>query len=637
MRFKLLSTLRPLLKSTGFWQDNYLILRELKYFPRIITLAITCTLIVAALEGVTVGFIASFLQGLTNPNTPPVQTGLNWFDVWLLATEASPSVRVCRLAVLILLIAWSRSGFDYISRIFARSAEFNLADNIRKRLFEQLQTLSFSYYSESRSGELINTVTAQVNQATQAFRLFSTLITRIFTLLAYVISMFWLSWQLSIAAVTMFSLLSAGLSNLIARVREKSFLVPKADGKLTSVAMELINGIRTVQASATQDFERRRFYQATDNVKNSNLKVASISELVTPLTQGMSTTILITIVTATYLTLVISGGLKASSILTFIFVLFRMLPLVSQINGMRSKLRGLQGALNNINDLLKTDDKIYLENGKTIFYGLNNSIEFRSVDFGYFSDEIVLKNINLSIKKGQTIALVGSSGAGKTTLADLIPRFYDPIGGKILVDGTDLRDLEINSLRRKIGIVSQSTFIFNTSIRNNIAYGVEGADEQLIRQVAQQANAKEFIEELPAGFDTILGDQGVRLSGGQRQRIAIARALLRNPEILILDEATSALDSVTERLIQDSLERLSKGRTIIAIAHRLSTIVGADWVVVLDQGCIVEQGEYQQLLKQRGALWKFHQMQFESGHGETVNRSSESGNSLPDASGMFHR
>jgi len=210
-------------------------------------------------------------------------------------------------------------------------------------------------------------------------------------------------------------------------------------------------------------------------------------------------------------------------------------------------------------------------------------------------------------------ALVGASGAGKTTLADLIPRFYDPTQGKVLIDGIDLRQFEINSLRRQLAIVSQDTFIFNTSVQNNIVYGKEGATEQEIQAAARQANALEFIQEMPEGFETQLGDRGVRLSGGQRQRIAIARALLRNPEILILDEATSALDSVSERLIQESLEKLSVDRTVIAIAHRLSTIAKADKVVVLEQGRIVEQGNYQELLEIRGHLWKYHQMQNETG------------------------
>jgi ABC-type multidrug transport system fused ATPase/permease subunit len=200
---------------------------------------------------------------------------------------------------------------------------------------------------------------------------------------------------------------------------------------------------------------------------------------------------------------------------------------------------------------------------------------------------------------------------GKTTLADLVPRFYDPTNGQVLIDGVDLREFDINSLRRKMAVVSQDTFIFNTSVRKNIAYGTEGASEDEILEVARLANALEFIQEMPEGLDTPLGDRGVRLSGGQRQRIAIARALLRNPEILILDEATSALDSVSERLIQESLEKLSVGRTVIAIAHRLSTIASADKVVVLEQGRIVEQGGYQELLERRGKLWKYHQMQHE--------------------------
>jgi ATP-binding cassette, subfamily B, bacterial MsbA len=271
----------------------------------------------------------------------------------------------------------------------------------------------------------------------------------------------------------------------------------------------------------------------------------------------------------------------------------------------------LQGSTDNIKELLRTDNKKYFQNGRTEFFGLKRSIDLVAVDFGYEASNPVLQDITLTIERGQTTALVGASGAGKTTLADLIPRFYDPTQGQVLIDGVDLREFEINSLRRKMAVVSQDTFIFNTSVRNNIAYGTQEANEQAILQAARLANALEFIQKMPEGFETQLGDRGVRLSGGQRQRIAIARALLRHPEILILDEATSALDSVSERLIQESLEKLSVGRTVVAIAHRLSTIAQADKVVVLEQGRIVEQGKYQELLEQRGKLWKYHKMQHE--------------------------
>jgi ABC-type multidrug transport system fused ATPase/permease subunit len=286
---------------------------------------------------------------------------------------------------------------------------------------------------------------------------------------------------------------------------------------------------------------------------------------------------------------------------------------VQDINGTRAVLSTIEGSTQNIKELLRTDNKQYFKNGDIKFLGLKRSIDFVSVDFGYGDSKLVLNNITLTIERGQMTALVGASGAGKTTLADLVARFYDPTAGQVLIDGVDLRQIEINSLRHKLAVVSQDTFIFNTSVRNNIAYGTEGATDAAIERAAKLANALEFIQDMPEGFETQLGDRGVRLSGGQRQRLAIARALLRDPDILILDEATSALDSVSERLIQESLEKLSVGRTVIAIAHRLSTIVRADKVVVLEQGRIVEQGGYQELLEQRGHLWKYHQMQSEAG------------------------
>lgn len=286
--------------------------------------------------------------------------------------------------------------------------------------------------------------------------------------------------------------------------------------------------------------------------------------------------------------------------------------MLSALNGALIGFMSSQGSLSCVTDLLRRDDKPYFEDGRRAFTGLQRSIDLETVDFSYNPGEPVLSEITLSIKRGEMTALVGASGAGKTTLADLLPRFYDPTQGRILVDGIDLREFKINSLRRRMAVVSQDTFIFHTTVKENIVYGVESANDTDVYEAARMANALDFILALPQGFDTILGDRGVRLSGGQRQRIAIARALLRNPEILILDEATSALDSVTERLIQESLERLSAGRTVVAIAHRLSTIANADKVVVMEQGRIVEQGSYQDLLEDRGKLWKYHQMQFET-------------------------
>jgi subfamily B ATP-binding cassette protein MsbA len=262
--------------------------------------------------------------------------------------------------------------------------------------------------------------------------------------------------------------------------------------------------------------------------------------------------------------------------------------------------------------LLRTDDKPYLPEGERRAASLEKAITFDHVDFSYEPGEPVLHDVCIQIERGKTTALVGGSGAGKSTLVDLIPRLYDPDTGTIRYDGIDIREFTLASLRSRMAVVSQSTFIFNDTVRANIAYGRPDATEAEIRAAAEQANATGFIREMSDGFDTLLGDRGIRVSGGQRQRIAIARAILQDPEILILDEATSSLDSISEQLVQESLERLMAGRTVIAIAHRLSTIENADWVVVLEDGRVVEQGPYDALLQKREHLWSYHSIQFQT-------------------------
>ncbi len=592
MRIKIPTPIRNLLKATRFWKDNYFVLREFKYFRRIAFLALVFTLLAAAFEGFGVGFILTFLQNLTNPNAAPIQTGVGWFDVWILGVNASATERLYRISALILLTTLLRLGLTYLGRLYSHMCQYALAYQLRLRLFEQLQALSLSYFAQTRSGNLINSLISEVNQITLAFDVVSIFITKGSTLIAYLVSMLLLSWQLTFISVMLFSLLSVGLSSLIGQVREASFQRSRASSWYTSVSMEFINGIRTVQAFAAQDFERRRFYDANLKLLQAANKSRSAQAIVEPLSEGVATIMLMGMLILAFGVLIPNGQLQSASLLTFLFVLLRMMPIRRQLDGARVKISNFQGPLSNIKELLRTDNKTYLRDGKVQFSGLKRAIDFVSVDFGYNAINPVLHDITLTIKQGQMTALVGSSGAGKTTLTDLITRFYDPTQGAILIDGVDLREFEINSLRLRLAVVSQDTFIFNTSVWNNIAYATEGVDETAIWEAARNANALEFIQELPDGFETQLGDRGVRLSGGQRQRIAIARALLRDPDILILDEATSALDSVSERLIQESLEKLSVGRTVIAIAHRLSTIVRADKVV---------------------ELWKYHQMQHQVG------------------------
>lgn len=603
---------RRLMQASHFWQDNYLILREFKHFPLVAILAIGFALVAAAFEGFGFGFLLAFLQSLVNPEAPPFQTGVRWFDVSIFGIYTSATSRLYRVSLLILVATWIRAGFNYLTQIYTELAQQKLVDRLRQQIFEQLQSFSLSYFAKTHSGELINVLTGEIGRLQSAFGLAAFIITKSLTLLVYVVLMFSISWQLSLISVGLFWMLALFLSKLNARVREASFAVSEAGGRFAAIALELVSGIRTVQAFGTQEYERQRFYRASADIRQTSMRSARGWALIRPLAEGLATTVLISMIILALTLFVANGTLQTASLLTFLFILFRLVPAVHEINGNRAMLSSFSGAVRAIKEILRTDNKPYLQEGSQRFPGLRRAIEFVAVDFGYEANNPVLHDITLTIKRGEMTALVGASGAGKTTLVDLIPRFYDPSQGRILMDGVDLREFTTHSLRQRMALVSQDTFIFNASVAANIAYGTAGASEAEIRQAAQLANALEFIEELPQGFATPLGDRGVRLSGGQRQRLAIARALLRNPEILILDEATSALDSVSERLIQESLENLAAGRTVIAIAHRLSTIVRADKVVVLEQGRIVEQGTYQELLKQRGKLWKYHQMQYET-------------------------
>jgi subfamily B ATP-binding cassette protein MsbA len=594
-------------QATSLWQNNRVILREFKHFRVVAILAIVFSALAASFEGFGLGFLLVFLQSLTTPGAEPVKTGIGWFDILILGINASATERLYRISALIVVTTCMRASFNYIGQICIQFSEVSLVDNLRKRIFQQLEAQTLNYFSHKKSGELVNILTSEMERIRQIFGGLAFLITRSFTLIVYSISLFILSWKLTIVSILLFSLLAVALSTLNKQIRERSFAITSANDNFTARVLEFIEGIRTIHAFSTQEFERKRYYQASEKIVNTWKSVYWISLIVKPLAESISTLILISMIIVALTT----GLMKVSALLTFFFVLFRIIPMTQDLNGVVAFLSTQAGAVENIKELLKTDDKIYFQNGALRFPGFKRSIDLVSVDFDYSLNQRVLHNITLSIKQGEMTALIGSSGAGKTTLADLIPRFHDATDGYIYIDEVDIRKFDINSLRSQIAVVSQNTFIFNTSVGNNIAYGTPKATEIEIKEAARLANALEFILEMPEGFDTQLGDRGVRLSGGQRQRIAIARALLKNPEILILDEATSALDSVSERLIQESLEKLSVGRTVIAIAHRLSTIAKADKVVVLEQGKIVEQGAYQELLQQRGKFWQYYQIQNE--------------------------
>lgn len=591
-------------------EDLKILLPSFRKYWHLAALTVGLSLASAVFEGASIGMLIPFLQTFSE-NDGAFRTGIEWVDQHVLQVDAPKMTRMYFICGLILVATWMRSLLGYGSSLFGIVTRARTMEDVRMRVVDQLQAVALSFYSTRKTGDLINSIMAEISRSIGSLAVLITVVQRGTLLLIYAALMLWISWELSLVSFTLFIVLYFALSGLMVRIRESGTRVTEASSQFTSAISEFISGIRTTIAYNKQPYERDRLHEAAEELADSYIESTKRAQLVQPLSQAVVSTILIGIILLAIQYLVLPGHLDMAYLLTFLFALFRMMPIVHQLNSQRGNWAKNRAGLSNVAQLLRTDDKPYLEDGDRVAPPLQDNITFEDVDFAYEPEQLVLKDINLRIEQGKMTAIVGASGAGKSTLVDLIPRLYDPTHGRITMDGTDLRAFTVRSLREQIAVVSQSTYIFNASVSKNIAYGNLDATMDQIVAAARQANALQFIEEMDDGFDTTLGDRGVRLSGGQRQRIAIARAILKDPEILILDEATSDLDSVSERLVQESLETLMAGRTVIAIAHRLSTIENADWVVVLENGRIMEEGTYQELLDREAYLWKYHSIQFQ--------------------------
>ena len=576
----------------------------------VIGATIILSLLAAVAEGFSIGLLIPFLQTFSE-TANGFSTGIRWIDVHLLGVEATQFGRLVRICSLILVATWLRSVFGYLSGVYAVKARAYLMQDFRLQVVDQLRSVALRFFSKAQGGEMINTITSELGRLTISVGIVFNVVTQGTMFLIYATIMVLISWELSLVVLVVFGILSLGLTYLIRSVREHGAEITRASGRFLSRITEFIGGIRTVTLYNQQDYERQRLVDRINDLMNTTIETTRRSVMVQPISQAIIGTLLIGVVFFAVWTLVLPGKLELAFLLAFLFALFRMMPTVHSLNKQRGEWAANREGLSNMYALLRTDDKPYLPEGDRIAPSLQEAISFEHVDFSYEPKEPVLRDVCLRIERGKTTALVGGSGAGKSTLVDLIPRLYDPENGTIRYDGVDIREFTLASLRSRMAVVSQSTFIFNDTVWANIAYGRPDATEAEIRAAAEQANAVGFIKDMSDGFDTLLGDRGIRVSGGQRQRIAIARAILQDPEILILDEATSSLDSISEQMVQQSLERLMAGRTVIAIAHRLSTIENADWVAVLEDGRIVEQGPYDALLEKRGALWSYHSIQFQ--------------------------
>ncbi len=586
-----------------------------KYFweeKRLFVLTVGLTGLSAVFEGVGLGLLVPFLENLMSTSGESFRSGVQWVDTYLLGVDAPKVERLYRTSALILGAVFMRSGLNYAAMHVGARLQESILDKIRREIIDQIQSVSLQFFSRTKAGDILNTLTGEISRLSYLFGTATAVLIFSFMAAVYVAAIVVLSWQLALIALALCALLFITMSGLVKRLKRQGMDVPKKYGELTSRATEIINGIRTILAFGSRRFEADRYKRISREVADLQVSLRRKSAIVGPLSQAVASVALIAIVIIAVQFFVMRGMMSAAALLAFLFALFRLLPVVQNLNDLRGTWARQRGALEAVSGMLRTDDKPYLPDGWRDLPSFKDKIKLRNVGFSYEQGSPVLTDINLTVTRGRTVAFVGSSGAGKSTLADLIARFHDPNEGVIYLDGIDLKEYKMSALRQRIAIVDQNTFLFNESVRDNIAYGLKDVTDEQVRNAAEQANALEFIDEMEEGFDTILGDRGIRLSGGQRQRIAIARAFLRDSDILILDEATSALDSVSEQLIQESMEILMRGRTVIIIAHRLSTVETADEVVVLENGKIVEQGEYGRLLESRGKLWEYHSIQYQA-------------------------
>jgi ATP-binding cassette, subfamily B, bacterial MsbA len=499
----------------------------------------------------------------------------------------------------------------WIAGQFGAALQEYVTRDLRNSVYRHLAHLPLGYFTQMKAGQILSRV---INDTFETRLILTQIVTQSLQsaslVLVYIAILFSISWKLSLIALVILPLLGFSLQPMLKKLRRGNLRRGNVHGEMTSVLQETISGIRLVKASGTEVYEEGRFAEGSNSYARSSLKLTRLALLAPPITEVIGTLIAVVILWIGAWQVLQSGTMTGATLLAFLTLVLRLLQPLKQLSQMRTTAQSSLASAERLFEILDSPAEYQRDRGTIETATFERDLRFDGVSFSY-GDAPVLRGIGLTARKGEVIALVGPSGSGKSTLVDLIPRFYEPAQGRILVDGVDTREIKLPGLRALTGIVSQETVLFHDTVRNNIAYGAPGKYSQAqIEAAARAANAHDFIMELPRGYDTLLGERGTRLSGGQRQRLAIARALLSDPPILILDEATSALDTESERLVQEAIDRLLQGRTVFVIAHRLSTIAHADQILVLDRGEIVEQGSHAELLARRGAYYRLYSLQF---------------------------
>ena len=577
---------------------------------------IAATIVSSVLDGFTFVLLIPFLRTLFGNAALPAQGGTEVEAV--LNKIAGPFLQAgtpelaLRNVVIVLLVALLLKNIAaYFASLGSVAIQEGVVRDLRVRLVEHLQTLPLGYFQRTRAGQTIARVISDTDQVkTAVSAALASLLQNVVVIIVYVFILFGLSVRLTALSLLLAPLLLLIIRPLINRLRRRSRELAAERGEVTSHVGEMIASAKLVRAYVAEAFELGRFTELSERYRKRVMRAQRYSSLTSPVSEVFGG-FMIVLILVVGTRLALGSSLDPAVLITFLAVSLRLMSPIKSVSNYPTVMATAVASAERVFEVLDLPPAEGDRPGETTAE-FSEQIEFRGVSFEYEPAEAVLRDVDLEVKRGQIVAIVGPSGAGKTTLVDLLPRFYEPTRGEILMDGVPLTNYTRRSLRKLMGIVSQETVLLNDTVLANIAYGLKDVPLEQVRAAARAANADDFIMRLPEGYETILGERGTRLSGGQRQRIAIARALLRDPPILILDEATSALDTESERLVQEAIDRLMEHRTVLVIAHRLATVQHADFIVVLAEGRIVERGTHGDLLTADGLYRRLYNLQFRS-------------------------